>query len=153
MTGVHLFFYQAVLQQFVRVNKFMQLENPLIPIVHELLHDFLKKLCCRFLDVKRVKVMGAQAIDYDSDLAKKTNEQMDIGFTTRTALRKLIDDGHGMNKVRQLFSGIRLFYVEALKYRPLNSRFCHVSHHLRQMLTISRRSLPFTRSATLQPKA
>ena len=75
----------------------MQLENPLIPIVHELLHDFLKKLCCRFLDVKRVKVMGAQAIDYDSDLAKKTNEQMDIGFTTRTALRKLIDDGHGMN--------------------------------------------------------
>ena len=59
MTEVHLFFYQAVLQQFVRVNKFMYLENPLIPIVHDLLHDFLKKLCCQFLNVKRMKVMGA----------------------------------------------------------------------------------------------
>ena len=116
MTEVHLLFYQAVLQQFVRVNKFMQLENPLIPIVHDVLHDFLKKLCCRFLDVKQVKEMGAQAIDYDNDLAKKTDEQLDIGFTTRTVLRKLIDDGHDMNKVRQFFIGVRSFYVEALKY-------------------------------------
>ena len=52
MTDVHLLFYQAVLQQFVRVNKIMQLENPLIPIVHDVLHDYLKKLCCRFLDIK-----------------------------------------------------------------------------------------------------
>ena len=29
MTEVYLYFYQAVLQQFVNVNKFMQLENPL----------------------------------------------------------------------------------------------------------------------------
>ena len=41
---------------------------------------------------------------------------MDIGFTTRTALLKLIDDGHDMNKVRQFFSGVRLVFVEALKY-------------------------------------
>lgn len=52
MTDMHLLFYQAVLRQFVRVSKIMQLENPLIPIVHDVLHDYLKKLCCRFLDIK-----------------------------------------------------------------------------------------------------
>ena len=55
MTEVHLSFYQAVLQQFVNINKFMQLENPLIPILHDVLHNFLRKLCCRFLNVRRVK--------------------------------------------------------------------------------------------------
>ena len=42
-TDVHLSLYQAVLQQFVNVNKFMQLENPLISVLHDVLHDFLKK--------------------------------------------------------------------------------------------------------------
>ena len=60
-----------------------------------------------------VKEMRARLLN---DLAKKTDEQVDFGFTTRTALRKLIDDGHDMNKVRQFFSGVRFFYVEALKY-------------------------------------
>lgn len=56
LTEVHLLFYQVVLQQFVHMNKFMQLENPLLPIVYDVLHDFLTKLCCRFtlLDVKKV---------------------------------------------------------------------------------------------------
>lgn len=116
MTEVSLLFYQAVLlQQFVRVNKLMQLENPLIPIVHDILH-YLNKLGCWFLDVKRVKEMGAQAIDYENDLAKKTDEQLDTSFTTRIVLKKLTDDGHDMNKVREVFGGARLFYVEALKY-------------------------------------
>ena len=60
--------------------------------------------------------MGAQAIDYHSDLAKETNEQIGICFTTRTAFRKLIDNGHDMNKDRQFFSGVRPFYVEPHKY-------------------------------------
>ena len=64
--------------------------------------------------------MGTLAIDYHNDLAMKTNEQLDIGFTTRTVLRKLTDDGHDMNKIRQLFSGFRLFYVESCKYTRSN---------------------------------
>ena len=64
--------------------------------------------------------MGTLAIDYHNDLAMKTNEQLDIGFTTRTVLRKLTDDGHDMNKIRQLFSGFRLFYVDSCKYTRSN---------------------------------
>ena len=43
LTEVHLFFDQAVLQQFVHANKFMQLENPLILVVYDVLHGFPHK--------------------------------------------------------------------------------------------------------------
>ena len=124
MTEVHLSFYQAVLQQFVNVNKFIQLENPLIPVLHDVLHDFLKKLCCRFLNVRRVKEVGVELIDYNDDLAKVTNTGLDIGFTTRTELQKLIEDGYDMNIIERFYHGVRSFYGEALDYArshlPLN---------------------------------
>ena len=124
MTEVHLYFYQAVLQQFVNINKFMQLENPLIPILHDVLHNFLRKLCCRFLNVRRVKEVGAELIDYNDDLAKVTNAGLDIGFATKIELNKLIEDGCDMNKIARFYDGVRSFYEKALDYArshlPLN---------------------------------
>ena len=116
MTEVHLFFYQSVLQQFVHVNKFMQLENPIIPILHDELHHFLRKLFCHFLDVRRVKEVGAELIDPYDDLAQRTDQQLDIGFATKNKLGILVHDGYNTNKIKLFYCGVRSFYVEALTY-------------------------------------
>ena len=117
---VHLFFYRAVLQQFVHANKFMQLENPLIPIVYEVLHDFLTKLCCRFLSVSKVKEIGAEKIDWEDEETKKCDQQLDIGFTTKSVLAKLIDEGHDSHKIQQFYRGVRSFYEKACSYARKN---------------------------------
>jgi len=101
LTEVHLLFFQAVLQQFVQVNKFMQWENPLLPIMFDVLHDFLRKLCCRFLDVKKIKEVGAKLVDYEDDQVKKADAQLDIGFMTKVLLAKLTDEGHDLHMIKK----------------------------------------------------
>ena len=44
MTEVYLMFYQAVLQVYVKFNMFLQREDPLIPVLHNEVNSFLKKL-------------------------------------------------------------------------------------------------------------
>ena len=41
-TEVYLFFYEAVLQTFIHFNKFLQREDPLIPVISEQMDSFLK---------------------------------------------------------------------------------------------------------------
>lgn len=72
----------------------MQLENPLIPILHSVLHDFLRKLFCHFLDIRRVKEVGAELID-PYDLAQRTDQQLGIGFATKNKVGILV---HSMLK-------------------------------------------------------
>jgi len=67
-------FYQAVLQGFVHFNKFLQREDPLIPVLHSETQSFVKKLLGRF--VKLPAILAAQAgegfnsLEYD----KKENQ-------------------------------------------------------------------------------
>ena len=46
MSEVYLMFYQAAIQGFVHFNKFLQREDPLIPVLHseKLLRKFVKLL-------------------------------------------------------------------------------------------------------------
>lgn len=124
MTELHLLFYQAVLQQFVNVNKFMQIENPLVSIIYDVLHDFLKKLSCRFLDVRKVKEVGAELINYNEDSVRIIDTKLDIGFSTRVKLNRLVEEGHDPNAISRFYGGVRSFYEKALQYArdnlPLN---------------------------------
>lgn len=124
MTELHLLFYQAALQQIVNINNFMQLENPLVPILHDLLHDFLKKLSCRFLDVRKVKEVGPALINYNEDSARVTDAKLGIGFSTRVKLNILIEEGHDPNAISNFYDGAHSFYKKALQYArdnlPLN---------------------------------
>ena len=54
MTEIYLLFYQAVLQTFVNFNKFLQREDPLIPVISE---PFLTKLASKFLPVSAIKAV------------------------------------------------------------------------------------------------
>ena len=124
MTEVYLLFYQSALQPFVRVNKFLQLDNPLISVEPNVLNDFIRKLCCRFLSINVVKQVSVEEIDPESDDARLTDTQLDIGFSTKATVNKLTHDGYNMHKIKQFYIGVRSFYKEALLYGrshlPLN---------------------------------
>ncbi|KAL5478209.1 hypothetical protein EMCRGX_G025105 [Ephydatia muelleri] len=96
MTEVYLLFYQSALQPFVRVNKFLQLDNPLISVEPNVLNDFIRKLCCRFLSINVVKQVSVEEIDPESDDARLTDTQLDIGFSTKATVNKLTHDGYAL---------------------------------------------------------
>ena len=58
MTEIYLFFYEAVLQTFVNFNKFLQREDPLMPIISEQIESFLTKLAGKFVPVSSIKAAG-----------------------------------------------------------------------------------------------
>ena len=58
-------FYQAALQVFVHFNKFLQREDPLIPVLNSQINGFLKKLFGRFIIIKLAAI---QAVDKDEDI-------------------------------------------------------------------------------------
>jgi len=55
MTEVYLLFYQATLQLFVNFNKFLQREEPLIPVISEQMRRFLKKLFGKFVTIHAIR--------------------------------------------------------------------------------------------------
>lgn len=55
MSKVYLLFYQAVLQLFINVNKFLQREDPIISAMHTQLNNFLKKLLGRFVTTTAIQ--------------------------------------------------------------------------------------------------
>lgn len=55
MTEVYLLFYQATLQLFVNFNKFLQREDPILPIIAEQMTAFLKKLFGKFVTIQAIR--------------------------------------------------------------------------------------------------
>ena len=115
-TEVHLLFHLSVLQLFVRVNKVMQLESPLIPFLDGLLHDFLAKFCCRFLNVRKVKEAGPVHVDPEDDAVKMSNDKLDIGFTAKALVKNLVDGGCDMREVSKFYAAVCAFYKQGLLY-------------------------------------
>ena len=55
MTEVYLLFYQSALQLFISLNKFLQWEEPIIPVVYDQLRVFMKKLFSKFVVVSEIR--------------------------------------------------------------------------------------------------
>ena len=55
MTEVCLLFYQTALQTVVHFNMFLQLEDPVIPVIYEQTNSFLQRLANKFLTVQTIK--------------------------------------------------------------------------------------------------
>ena len=55
MTEVYLLFVQSALQIFIRFNKFLQSEFPLVPVLYRQMELFVKKLLSKFLQVSTIK--------------------------------------------------------------------------------------------------
>ena len=68
MTEVFLMFYQASLQLFISMNKFLQREDPLIAVLAEQLISFLKKLLAKFVTISAIKAASnIVEVDYSRD--------------------------------------------------------------------------------------
>lgn len=68
MTEVYLLFYEAVLQTFIHFNKFLQREDPLIPVISEQMDSFLKKLASKFVPVETIKAAGENFTELQYDV-------------------------------------------------------------------------------------
>ena len=55
MSEVYLLFYQAALQPFIKINKFLQREDPIISVMHAQFNSFLKKLFGRFVTITAIQ--------------------------------------------------------------------------------------------------
>lgn len=55
VTEVYLLFYQSALQGFISFNKFLQREDPIIPVIYDQMLSFLKKLGSKFIKVSTLK--------------------------------------------------------------------------------------------------
>jgi hypothetical protein len=62
VTEVYLLFYQSALQCFINFNKFLQGEDPLIPIIYEQMVSFLQKLASMFVKVATLKSVGHEKL-------------------------------------------------------------------------------------------
>ena len=70
LSEVYLFFYHATLQLFVNLNKFLQREDPIIYVMHDQLHSFVKNLLGKFVSVSTIRdavsAGDITCVDYDS---------------------------------------------------------------------------------------
>lgn len=75
MTEIYLLFFQSALQVFVRFNKFLQSEYPLVPILCAQMESFLTKLAGKFLKVSAIKAANREffALQY-----KKRENQLQV---------------------------------------------------------------------------
>ena len=143
MSEIYLMFFQAALQLFVNYNKFLQREDPIIPILVEQLMNFLKKLFGRFVKVGVIKSAEANltSLDYkqDNQLPDENNimyknvlycsiklidASLFIGFSTRQLLNKHREDGEISDREVKVFYGaVRAFYSQAASYALKNLPF------------------------------
>ena len=139
MTEIYLLFYQAVLQTFVNFNKFLQREDPLIPVISNQIESFLTKLASKFLPVSAIKAVTEdftrlkynEVIDQlpgrhiiyklcpkiDSLIIINIDDAVFIGISTRATIRKLLEEGDiGPHDTSMFYKSVRAFYVRAMKY-------------------------------------
>ena len=75
MTEVYLLFYQATMQIFVAMNKFLQREDPIISVLNSQMATFVKKLLGRFVIVRAIQeadnVCSVDYLDTSNQLCGK----------------------------------------------------------------------------------
>ena len=65
MSEVYLMFYQAALQPFITVYKFLQSKDPIISVMHNQLTSFFKKLMGRFVCVSAIQAVDADITELE----------------------------------------------------------------------------------------
>uniref|UniRef100_A0A1X7TWU2 HAT C-terminal dimerisation domain-containing protein n=1 Tax=Amphimedon queenslandica TaxID=400682 RepID=A0A1X7TWU2_AMPQE len=122
MTEVYLYFYQACLQPFVHLNTLLQRNDPIIGIVANQLIKFLKTLLGKFVCVRSIKEADhLTTVSYTTRENQLDDNALHIGFSTRSLLRKLLDEGDiSPQQVNNFYRAVRNFYEEATSYSIAN---------------------------------
>ena len=130
ITEIFLLFYQGVLPLYTSLNKFLQRETPCVHLVHDRLVSFVTNLLGKFVKVSVIKAAIENDCLLEVDYVSVQNQLLDssifIGFTTRSTLKRYVDNGDiSRSDERKFYSGVRDFYVASMNYVkktfPLNS--------------------------------
>ncbi|CAM4573185.1 unnamed protein product [Leuciscus chuanchicus] len=117
LTEVYLLFHQAMLPMFSTLNLLLQRERSSIFQLHGEMTKFIMKLFARFM--KPLALQGRQVHDilYMDPLNQLPGEKLNIGFTTRATLNRLLEAGDITPQEVQLFQQAALaFLVRAVEY-------------------------------------
>ncbi|XP_073725186.1 uncharacterized protein [Misgurnus anguillicaudatus] len=117
LTEVYLLFYQATLPAFSTLNLLLQRERSSIFLLHEEMTKFVRKLCSRFLKPVALQCRDLHDIHYKDPANQLPGEKLNVGFTTRATLNRLLDTGDVTPQHVQRFQKAALaFLVRAVEY-------------------------------------
>ncbi|KAK1899065.1 Protein FAM200A [Dissostichus eleginoides] len=117
LTEVYLLFYQATLPVFTILNLLLQRERSSIFQLHGEMTKFIKKLCARFMKPSALQGRQVHDILYKDPLNQLPGEKLNVGFTTRATLNRLLEAGDITPQEVQLFQQATLaFLVRAVEY-------------------------------------
>ena len=103
-----------MLHSFVRLNLFLQREEPLIGAVHEQINKFVKMLMSKFIPVSNLAGELSE-VDYKNRSLQQPDEELQIGFVTLQKLNSLFEDGSiDTAKKHSFYNGVRSFFEETV---------------------------------------
>ena len=123
MSEVYLLFYQAALQPSIKINKFLQREDPIISVMHAQFNSFLKKLFGRFVTITAIQEadMDITGLDYNNPCNQLPDTGLFVGIMTRQVIRRLEDGGDiSAQQVKGFYIAVRGFYATAATYALAN---------------------------------
>ncbi|XP_051987012.1 uncharacterized protein LOC127647011 [Xyrauchen texanus] len=123
MTEVYLLFFQATLPVFTSFNLLLQREQSSIFLLHDEMMNFIRKLCAKFM-VPTALQEDKQFLLFKEKANHLPGRKLNIGFTTRVKLNKLLDDGDITPEQMEQFHEAALAFLTyavdyALKKLPL----------------------------------
>ncbi|XP_070848526.1 uncharacterized protein [Chaetodon trifascialis] len=118
MTEVYLLFFQATIPAFTSFNLLLQREQSSIFLLHDEMANFIRKLCARFM--VPTALQGHKQL-HEIAFKEKANHlpgrKLNIGFTTRAKLNRLLDDGDITPQQMEKFHEAALaFLINAVDY-------------------------------------
>ena len=142
MTEVYLLFYLSALQLFVNFNKFLQREDPIIPVISVQMTTFVKKLFGKFVTIQAIRdAANVTLVNFCRDkqlpgiiyIGRSSFEHglktviyfldmgLYIGITTKQVLSHLQNDGDiSPLQIRIFYQAVRGFYYTAAEYALAN---------------------------------
>ncbi|RXN36478.1 histone H1-like protein [Labeo rohita] len=117
LTEVYLLFLQATFPVFSTLNLLLQREKASIFQLYEEMTKFIKKLCSRFMTPAALRGGEVHDIPYKDPLHRLPGEKLNVGFTTRATLNRLLEAGEVTSQKAQQFQQAALaFLVGAVEY-------------------------------------
>ncbi|XP_056457345.1 zinc finger BED domain-containing protein 5-like isoform X2 [Gadus chalcogrammus] len=118
MTEVYLLFFQATVPTFTTFNLLLQRERSSIFMLYDEMEKFVRKLCSKF-----IVPAALQGLEEPGDIAfgetanHLPGRKLNIGFTTRAKLNRLLDEGDiTPQQVDSFHEAVLCFLTSALAY-------------------------------------
>uniref|UniRef100_H3A3T1 DUF4371 domain-containing protein n=1 Tax=Latimeria chalumnae TaxID=7897 RepID=H3A3T1_LATCH len=114
-TELYLLFISSAIAVFEDVNKVLQYEAPIIPMVHGSLMELLRKVMIEFIRTEVLtEASSLLATDYSDVNNQVPNRDLFIGFATKQYLLRTVELTE--SQITVLYSNLRNFYPTAVKY-------------------------------------